>query len=272
MLCLSRLPVELQDMILDLLHDDKPALCTCARVCKAWLPVIRTRLFSKIDLRGSAQTTLLLAALTSQPALSRLITHLTLTGAHKWPVLLKLLRKLDALAHLYVRALPAGCRPQDARWADKFYALLLAMPHLRTLDMRPGPLNLSRQPCFSNGTLGSKTLNAAHAGTLLAGATGLAKLESMHLDPVLGSHVPALLQQAVAEAQWGVEGAVPLRYLGCVIEIADYEDPSGQAVDAFNSLLESTGDGLLHLVLFFQSRSYHMDGGEFVRYRVLNRR
>src|SRR5271170_4062894 len=49
------LPNEIQDRILDFLHDAKPALKACALVCRAWVPTSRYHLFSDIRLyRGKA--------------------------------------------------------------------------------------------------------------------------------------------------------------------------------------------------------------------------
>src|ERR1700722_12200653 len=46
------LPNEIQDHILDFLHDSKPALKACALVCRAWVPTSRYHLFSKIQVPG----------------------------------------------------------------------------------------------------------------------------------------------------------------------------------------------------------------------------
>ena len=44
------LPNEVQDRILDFLHDDKPTLEACALVCRAWVPTSRFHLFRQIQL------------------------------------------------------------------------------------------------------------------------------------------------------------------------------------------------------------------------------
>src|ERR1700722_11607390 len=44
------IPNEIQDRILDFLHDSKPALKACALVCKAWLPTSRYHLTPVIKL------------------------------------------------------------------------------------------------------------------------------------------------------------------------------------------------------------------------------
>src|ERR1700722_987152 len=44
------IPNEIQDRILDFLHDSKPALKACALVCKAWLPTSRYHLAPVIKL------------------------------------------------------------------------------------------------------------------------------------------------------------------------------------------------------------------------------
>jgi hypothetical protein len=41
----ARLPPELIDMIIDLLHTDQAALTTCALVCRSWVPASRLHLF-----------------------------------------------------------------------------------------------------------------------------------------------------------------------------------------------------------------------------------
>jgi ankyrin repeat protein len=41
-----RLPNELQDMIIDFLHDDQDALRTCSLVCKSWIPSARLHRFT----------------------------------------------------------------------------------------------------------------------------------------------------------------------------------------------------------------------------------
>lgn len=244
---MPRVPVELQDMILDYLHADIPTLRTCARVCKSWLPRTRTHLFRTITLHGSAPATLLLFALKDEPLLAHYVQRLTLTGAHDWPTLLKLLRRLPALAHLHARALPEGASPHDERWADEFLALVLALRRLRTLDLRP-------RARIAAGAV-------PNARALLAGATGLAQLEHLHVAPVLGRDVAALFAQAVAEAKWTAGDAVPLRYLGCALGVADGKDGC-QAVEAFNALLEGAGYGVQHLVLFFRDLVYANGAGE----------
>jgi hypothetical protein len=45
-----RLPNEIQDHILDFLHNSKPTLKACALVCRAWVPTSRYHLFSKIQM------------------------------------------------------------------------------------------------------------------------------------------------------------------------------------------------------------------------------
>ncbi|TDL19489.1 hypothetical protein BD410DRAFT_900190 [Rickenella mellea] len=41
---------ELADVIIDYLHDDRPALCSCGLVCRSWLPTSRFHLFSTVQL------------------------------------------------------------------------------------------------------------------------------------------------------------------------------------------------------------------------------
>lgn len=48
------LPQELIDQIIDHLHDDPPALSSCALVCNAWLPPSRHHFFAKITLKAMA--------------------------------------------------------------------------------------------------------------------------------------------------------------------------------------------------------------------------
>ena len=45
------MPPELQDMVVDYLHDDRASLVSCARVCKAWLPTVRFHLYTEVKLR-----------------------------------------------------------------------------------------------------------------------------------------------------------------------------------------------------------------------------
>src|ERR1700722_9015390 len=45
------LPTEIQDYILDFLHDSRPTLKTCALVCRAWVPTSRYHLFFNITLQ-----------------------------------------------------------------------------------------------------------------------------------------------------------------------------------------------------------------------------
>jgi hypothetical protein len=44
------IPQELSDIIIDHLHDDRPALGRCGLVCQSWLPSSRFHLFSTIKL------------------------------------------------------------------------------------------------------------------------------------------------------------------------------------------------------------------------------
>jgi hypothetical protein len=44
------IPQELSDMILDFLHNDRPALCSAGLVCRSWLPSSRFHLFSKSEI------------------------------------------------------------------------------------------------------------------------------------------------------------------------------------------------------------------------------
>lgn len=46
----TTLPNEIQDRILDFLHDCKPTLLTCALVCRTWVPTSRYHLFSEVIL------------------------------------------------------------------------------------------------------------------------------------------------------------------------------------------------------------------------------
>jgi len=48
---MTELPNEIQDRILDFLHDSKPTLRACALVCRAWVPTSRYHIFSDITLR-----------------------------------------------------------------------------------------------------------------------------------------------------------------------------------------------------------------------------
>ena len=50
----SHLPQELVDHIIDHLHDDRPALSNCARVCRGWLPTSRHHFFAKISLKATS--------------------------------------------------------------------------------------------------------------------------------------------------------------------------------------------------------------------------
>ena len=50
----SHLPQELVDHIIDHLHDDRPSLSNCARVCRGWLPTSRHHFFSKISLKATS--------------------------------------------------------------------------------------------------------------------------------------------------------------------------------------------------------------------------
>jgi hypothetical protein len=50
----SHLPQELVDHIIDHLHDDPPALSSCARVCRGWLPTSRHHFFAKISLKATS--------------------------------------------------------------------------------------------------------------------------------------------------------------------------------------------------------------------------
>jgi hypothetical protein len=43
------LPPELIDIVVDFLHDDRRALGTCARVCRAWVSASRRNLFAKVS-------------------------------------------------------------------------------------------------------------------------------------------------------------------------------------------------------------------------------
>ena len=43
-----RLPAELTDTIIDLLHDEEDALANCSLVCKAWLPATRYHIFENL--------------------------------------------------------------------------------------------------------------------------------------------------------------------------------------------------------------------------------
>ncbi|KIP01799.1 hypothetical protein PHLGIDRAFT_80071, partial [Phlebiopsis gigantea 11061_1 CR5-6] len=47
------LPLEIQDMIIDHLHNDKRSLQSCALVCKHWLPASRYHLFHSITQKGT---------------------------------------------------------------------------------------------------------------------------------------------------------------------------------------------------------------------------
>jgi hypothetical protein len=44
----KRLPPELTDAIIDMLHDNRAALAACALVCRSWVPASRRHLFSQV--------------------------------------------------------------------------------------------------------------------------------------------------------------------------------------------------------------------------------
>lgn len=52
---LPNLPAELQDAIIDHLHDDKPSLANCSLVCSNWLHSSRLHLFEKLAVKGEVE-------------------------------------------------------------------------------------------------------------------------------------------------------------------------------------------------------------------------
>jgi hypothetical protein len=102
-----RLPPELVDIIIDLLHTDQKTLATCALVCKSWVPASRHHLFLEITLSPvyiEAYCILSSPVCTIAAAVQYLVvetidvfddlheitsrlsntTHLTLCGSYRW--------------------------------------------------------------------------------------------------------------------------------------------------------------------------------------------
>ncbi|KAH9923252.1 uncharacterized protein B0H18DRAFT_474185 [Fomitopsis serialis] len=61
----SDLPLEIQEQVLDHLHDDPSALEACSLVCSAWLPTARLHLFRTVKLRTVRDCLRFLAVLES---------------------------------------------------------------------------------------------------------------------------------------------------------------------------------------------------------------
>ncbi|THH30162.1 hypothetical protein EUX98_g4017 [Antrodiella citrinella] len=80
------IPLELVDIIIDHLHDDKPALATCSLVSREWRPSTRYHLFQSIRICGDALFggyDTFLRFLDAAPSIRPFIRSLCLSGENK---------------------------------------------------------------------------------------------------------------------------------------------------------------------------------------------
>lgn len=135
------LPSELNDRILDFLHDDRRALCNCSLACRDWLPTSRHHLFHTLAAIPIQDAAPLAQLLEEDPPLGSYIEHLELGRPDN-------LRKGDLLAKapLLHRGILEPRRMPNLRKLTLcevavdsftvFFRLLFSQPRLEELSIR----------------------------------------------------------------------------------------------------------------------------------------
>ncbi|KAJ7187335.1 hypothetical protein C8R46DRAFT_1059505 [Mycena filopes] len=134
------LPRELCDLIVDYLHAERATLCSCALVCRAWLPASRFHLFAEISLTeheghaaarlnallGSPHATFARAVrtLNFHNALAPVQIRQPRTGRIHVKTLLEIVPRIAQLRHIHTLAL-----------SDLPFAVLPAYPNVTTLSL-----------------------------------------------------------------------------------------------------------------------------------------
>ena len=137
------IPNEIQDRILDFLHDSKPALKACALTCQAWIPTSRYHLFSKIRINAWNADSIT-ATFSNLNCTIRSCTHLELWADYATDVAMRLTKVLRLLStHLKPSSLLLGEWPIFDQQTIATLALFpsterlsLEMHHVAVEDLR----------------------------------------------------------------------------------------------------------------------------------------
>ncbi|TFY60567.1 hypothetical protein EVJ58_g5056 [Rhodofomes roseus] len=134
-----QLPLEIWDHIVDFLHDDRDALLSCSRTCRALLPASRRHAFRHITLYNASRYHSFKAIVKKRNYVQPHVRILTIQGSDRrdrnyrsfpangeW---LHLLPRLSRLVHLRLRSFPFSI-PDSLR-----NGTLTSVTSLRTLDL-----------------------------------------------------------------------------------------------------------------------------------------
>lgn len=180
------LPPEVQDIILDHLHDDKKTLSTCSLVCQLWRACSQYHIFRSLDLamsrhNASAKARLLEGRLKANPAKCSMVQELHITGGLssttcvKYNTILSIVKRLPKLRVLTIREIvlaPSGTIPHSA---PQLFDLLSRLPDLRTVEIHTVTCHLLP----SEGEAISET--SPEATTLMVKSL-FPRLENLHLE------------------------------------------------------------------------------------------
>jgi hypothetical protein len=75
---------EINDTIIDFLHNDKPSLCACCLTCKQWVSSSRFHLFSKITVTPARVGSLLLSLESASTDIASMVRKLVVEGFSEW--------------------------------------------------------------------------------------------------------------------------------------------------------------------------------------------
>jgi hypothetical protein len=95
----SRLPPELVDAIIKMLHDDRAALATCALVSRSWVPASRHNLFSELVLTPKNCSDVELPKFLT-PRIASAVEHLVLESAQNLSNLPEIIGRLSNVTQL----------------------------------------------------------------------------------------------------------------------------------------------------------------------------
>jgi hypothetical protein len=142
----AQLPPELIDAIIELLHDDRLALATCALVRKSWVPASRHHLFSEITIVPESSRSFARLLSSSMCTIPPAVQHLELVEIQLFHNLVDIASRLNNISKLSL----TNSMIRDPKVLSPIVALLqdldslhLLETHFRNYDMF---LSLLRHP------------------------------------------------------------------------------------------------------------------------------
>lgn len=257
-------PAELQDMIIDHLHDDKETLASCSLVCKSWLPASRFHLFRKIRLELPRESAEGLAAdfarfLRRNPHICFLVRELHLVGDIlpipvtylKEDAICSILAPLTKLRELTIHSfqlatgnLSSGGRDEHVQSRDVFDAIsgLHDLRGLRLLDFSCDDWDDTDWDEYQNEAPGHTR-------------TSMSQLHTLQLQNVCipRNRLQSLFEMVVAEGQESFGHDDPkvtrLHQVSLSLEHGRISQNSVYNVDICGSLFRQVGASVEHLVL-----------------------